>query len=156
MKIRSIVVTDADMDRLSRLIRALQHSLFRDQPQLDSLDQALQNAEVRPPNRIPKSIVRMNFSIRVRDCDTQKAEVYTLAFPDDANMSRGRISVLAPVGIALLGRRKGDLIKVRVPGGIRRLRIEQVKHGRDALNRKFPIDRPIKQLNLSQQTGLAA
>lgn len=156
MKSHSILLADADMDRLSRLIRALKHSLFRDQLQLDFLDQALQNAEVRPPNRVPKSVVRMNSRVRIRDCDTRIEEGYTLAFPDEANLSRGLLSVLAPVGIALLGHRKGDLIKVRVPGGSRRLRIERVQHRRDALGPKLPRDQPVKQPHVSPETGLAA
>lgn len=137
MKSREIIVTDADMERLSRLIRALQHSLFRDQRQLDALDQALQNAEVRPPCRIPKSVVRMNFSIRVRDCHTGKEELYTLVLPEAADISQGLISVLAPVGIALLGHKKGEVIEARVPGGVRRLKVEQVRFKCEARERSI-------------------
>ena len=107
MKGRSVTVSEVDMDRLCRLIRALQHSLFRDQPQLDLLDQALQSADVRPPGRTPKTVVRMNSSVRVTDMEMRKQDLYTLVFPEEASLSKGLISVLAPVGIALLGHRKG-------------------------------------------------
>jgi len=127
VKSREIIVTDADMEKLSRLVRALQHSLFRDQRQLDALDQALQSAEVRSPCRISKGVVRMNSSVRVRDCHTGKEESYTLVFPEAADISKGLISVLAPVGLALLGHKKGEVIEARVPGGTRRLKIEQVR-----------------------------
>jgi hypothetical protein len=76
----TIIVTDADMNRFDRLIRSQRHSLFRDQQQLDLLDQVLQNADVRPPNRTPKTVVRMNSSVVVRDSDTRERERFTLVF----------------------------------------------------------------------------
>src|SRR5579864_2024209 len=127
VKSHSIVVTDVDMERLSGLVRGLQHSLFRDQQQLDALNLVLQTADVRPPSRTAKSIVRMNSSIRVRDFEMHKEQQYTLVFPDEADISSGQITVLAPVGIALLGHRKGEVIEAKVPGGTRRLKIEQVR-----------------------------
>jgi hypothetical protein len=59
----------------------------------------------------------MNSRIHVLDLDTGKNELYTLVFPEHADISTGLISVLAPVGIALLGRRQRDIIEARVPGG---------------------------------------
>lgn len=120
------IVSDADMERLSRLVRALKHSLFRDQQQLELLDQTLESAEVRLLARVPRDIIRMNSSVRVFDFDTGQKEVYMLVFPEEANFSRRAISVLAPLGIALLGRKQGDIIEARVPGGIRRLRVDRV------------------------------
>jgi regulator of nucleoside diphosphate kinase len=117
MKSHSIVVSDADMDRLSRLVMALKHFLFRDQLQLESLNQTLESAEVASSERIPRDIIRMNSRIHVLDLDTGKNELYTLVFPENADISTGLISVLAPVGIALLGRRQRDIIEARVPGG---------------------------------------
>ncbi len=155
MKSHTIIVTGADMDRLDRLIRAQRHSLFRDQQQLDLLDRVLQNADVRPPNRTPKTVVRMNSSVLARDLDTRQKEIYTLVFPEEADISKGHISVLAPVGIALLGHRKKDLVEARVPGGIRRLRIEQVWQETHALGKHSPKDQPIRH-QLALEPDLAA
>jgi regulator of nucleoside diphosphate kinase len=127
MQDRSVIVTDVDMDRLVRLVRAFRHSLFRDQQQLELLDQKLAGAEVRLPGRAPRDLIRMNSCVRVLDFDTQKRGLYTLVFPDEANISKGMISVLAPLGIALLGQRKGDVVEAHVPGGVRKLRVEAVR-----------------------------
>ena len=135
---RSIIVTDGDVERLTRLVRALKYSLFRDQRQLDLLDQTLESAEVRPPGRVPKDVVRMNSRVRVLDFDTRKKGMYTLVFPEEANISRGLISVLAPLGLALLGRRRGDIIEAKVPGGVRKLRVEQVWHGPEITRKGVP------------------
>ena len=126
-----VIVTDTDMDRLTRLVRAFKHSLFRDQQQLELLDQTLAAAEVRPSACVSKDVIRMNSRIRFLDFDTRRRELYTLTFPEEANISKGMISVLAPLGIALLGRRKGDVIEAKVPGGARRLRVEGVRQKTD-------------------------
>jgi regulator of nucleoside diphosphate kinase len=137
VKSHPIIVNDADMDRLSRLVRALKHSLFRDQQQLESLEHALESAEVTSSERIPRDVIRMNSRIRVLDFDTQKKALYMLVFPENADISTGRISVLAPIGIALLGRRQGDVIETKVPGGARRLRVEWVSQRQQMASRRI-------------------
>jgi len=127
MQDHAAIVTDVDMDRLTRLVRAFKHSLFRDQQQIELLDQKLNSAEIRTPGRVPRDVIRMNSCVRVLDCDTQRRELYTLVFPDEVNISKGMISVLAPLGIALLGQRKRNVIEAQVPGGTRRLRVESVR-----------------------------
>jgi regulator of nucleoside diphosphate kinase len=141
MKGRSIIVTDADMDRLSRLARALKHSLFRDPLQLELLEQTLESAEATPSERIPRDVIRMNSRIRVLDFDTRKKEIYTLVLPENAEISTSRISVLAPVGIALLGHRQGDVIETKVPGGTRKLRVEQVLNRAELARERVRPDR---------------
>jgi regulator of nucleoside diphosphate kinase len=160
MKSRSIVVTDDDMDRLSRLVQALKHSLFRDQLQLESLEQTLASAEVAPWERIAGDVIRMNSTIRVLDLDTRKKERYTLVFPDNADISTRRISVLAPVGIALLGRRQGDVVETKVPGGARRLRVVWVSQRPRTARRSIrPAGSNRRELHSGrtiQRTALAA
>ena len=158
MQDRSVIVTDADMDKLTRLVRAFQHSLFRDQRQLELLDQKLASAEVRTPGRVPRNLIRMNSCVRVFDFDTQRKGLYTLVFPNEANISKGMISVLAPLGIALLGRRKGDVIEAQVPGGTRRLKVEGVRQ-RPAVVRTRPSEdsstRRTSHLRRGYETALA-
>ena len=157
MKRQSIVITDSDMERLTRLIRGAQHSLFQDHEQVDLLDNVLQSAEVRPSHSTPKSVVRMRSRFQVRDIRTRKEDVYTVVFPDEANASLGLISVLAPIGIALLGRRKGAVVDASVPGGIRRFRIVQVIQSRDSCGRNEPaFSRQITPPNLDGEERVAA
>lgn len=127
MRNRTPIITDADMDRLTRLVRAFKYSLFRDQQQLDRLDEKLTTAEVRRPGRVPRDVIRMNSCVQVLDFESQRRGMYMLAFPEEANISKGMISVLAPLGMALLGRRKGDVIEAQVPGGTRKLKVEGVR-----------------------------
>src|ERR1019366_3898285 len=128
MQSDAIIISDADMDKLSRLVRALKLSLFRDQQQLELLDQALESADVRYPEAIPRDVVMVNSRVRILDFDTGEKNQWTLVFPENAESAKGLISVFAPVGIAILGRRKGDVIEAKVPGGTRLLRVEQVSY----------------------------
>jgi regulator of nucleoside diphosphate kinase len=122
-----IVITDTDMKKLSRLVRsASQLSLLRDGPQLELLQQTLDSAEVRPSRRVPKSIIRIHSRSRVRDLNSQQQGIYVVVLPDEADATRGLISVLTPLGMALLGHRKGDVIQAKAPGGTRRLRVQRV------------------------------
>jgi regulator of nucleoside diphosphate kinase len=153
----SVIITDADMDRLTRLVRAFKHSLFRDQQQLELLDQKLAGAEVRTARRAPRHLIRMNSSVRVFDFDTRERRLYTLVFPDEADILKGMISVLAPLGIALLGRRKGDVIEALVPGGVRKLRLGGVRQPAVSTTKASEeASTNPDRLPRSQQTSLAA
>jgi regulator of nucleoside diphosphate kinase len=68
----------------------------------------------------------MNSRVRVTDLDTGTQTVYTLSFPRDADIAHDRISVLAPIGTAILGYRAGAIILADVPRGKKRLRIDEV------------------------------
>jgi regulator of nucleoside diphosphate kinase len=67
----------------------------------------------------------MNSTFRLRDVDTDQETVYTLVFPGDADSARGKISILAPIGTAVLGYKIGDMIEWEVPAGRKRFKVEQ-------------------------------
>ncbi len=138
MQSHSIIVSDTDIERLNHLVRDLRNSRFRDQAQVELLEQTLENAEVTSSARFPRNAIRMNSRFRVLDLGTRKKQIYTLVYPDEADVSSGSISVLAPVGIGLLGRRRGDTLEVDVPGRIRRLRIERVLYPPDRSRKRLP------------------
>jgi regulator of nucleoside diphosphate kinase len=68
----------------------------------------------------------MNATVRVRDLESGRLQELTLVNPHEADVSAGRISVLAPLGTALLGQHQGDVVERVMPGGLRRLLIEDV------------------------------
>jgi regulator of nucleoside diphosphate kinase len=74
----------------------------------------------------------MRSKVRLRDLDTGEEMVYTLVFPSEANFDEGKISVLAPVGTAMLGYRVGSLIEWEVPSGRRRLKVEELLYQPEA------------------------
>jgi regulator of nucleoside diphosphate kinase len=123
---RHIFITESDKARLRDLVREGRLTSPRDQRHLAELDRELDLAEVLSPGNVMPDVVTMHSTVRVRDLDSGVSMVYTLVFPVEADLDRQRISVLAPIGTALLGFRTGDVFEWATPGGTRRLRIEDV------------------------------
>ena len=83
-------------------------------------------AEVIATRDLSPDVVTMHSTVRVRDLDSGTSVVYTLVFPVDADIEKKRISVLAPIGTALIGYRAGDVLEWATPGGTKRLHIQEV------------------------------
>ena len=58
--------------------------------------------------------------------------IYSLVFPHSANINQNRISILAPIGTALIGYKIGDIIEWKVPGGLRKLKVEEILYQPEA------------------------
>jgi regulator of nucleoside diphosphate kinase len=129
---RTIYVTGPDKARLEDLVDYVSTVWKRDQRYLDALRQELERAEVVAAAEIPPDVITMNSQVRVRDLATGKVTLYTLVFPRDSDFSRNRISILAPIGTALLGLRVGDVVEWKVPAGTRRLKVESVLYQPEA------------------------
>ena len=127
MRERTIQITEHDLRRLEDLLEAsMGQSSDRDRGHLRDLEDELSRATVVSPQQIPSGVVTMNSRVRIVDLDTGEESVLTLVFPRQADMAASRISILSPVGTALLGYHVGDTIEWPVPAGIRRIRIEEV------------------------------
>lgn len=126
MSSRNVIITQSDMKKLAELLELRTRSEAKDQQHLGMLAQELERAEVVRSESIPADVITMHSHARVRDLDSGREIEYTLVFPADANINENKISVLAPIGTALLGYRAGDEIEWPVPGGIRRLRVVRV------------------------------
>lgn len=128
MNHRTIYITNIDMRRLRPLIETMKKS--RDD--LRGLQAELEHARVVAPAEVPPDVITMNSKARLRDLETGEEVTYTLVFPDQANIEQGRISVVAPVGTAMLGHRVGDEFEWEVPAGAVRLRVEDVLYQPEA------------------------
>jgi regulator of nucleoside diphosphate kinase len=93
---------------------------------LKDLEAELDRALVVAPEDVPHDVVTMNSTVILQDLKTGEIETYTLVYPDRADILNNQLSVLAPVGTAVLGQRVGDVLRWRVPAGWRQLKIEQV------------------------------
>jgi len=125
---RTIYITDADMKRLRPLVEELKNS----QDDLRMLQQELERARVVAPEEVPADVVTMNSKVRVRDVAMNEVTTYTLVFPDQANIEQHKISVVAPIGTAMLGQQVGDEFEWQVPAGPVRLRVEEVLYQPEA------------------------
>lgn len=121
-----IVVTEFDQTRLRNLLEGVRRWNARDRTHVDHLEAELDRADVVLPVDVPFDVVTMNSEVAVRDMDSNEQMTFAVVFPSDADVNRQRISVLAPMGTAVLGYRVGDTIDWKVPGRTRRLKIEGV------------------------------
>ena len=113
---QDIFVTIIDKERLEGIIQTVDRSVT-----VDLLEEELERATVVSSKQIPPDVVTMNSLVRFKDLDTGEESEAILSYPGTVEIKVKRISVLAPVGAALLGLRIGDEIEWPVPSGKRRL-----------------------------------
>jgi regulator of nucleoside diphosphate kinase len=123
---RKIIITDIDLERLEDLLASEFATVIGPCDYFDDLRAELDRAAIVSPQAVLRNVVTMNSTVVLRDMDTKEKETYTLVFPDSADIAHDRLSVLAPVGTAILGQHVGDIIRWRVPQGLRRLKVEKV------------------------------
>lgn len=117
----TIFVTESDYDKLTRLIR-LRKGNPSENEYLHTLEEELDRAEIIDLAGTPPDFVTIGSEVQLEDLDSGEVKTYRLTLPGDVVGDNG-VSVLAPIGTALLGYRTGDVIEWRVPKGVRRLRI---------------------------------
>jgi len=110
----SITLTRLDVQRLEKLIDSLDDTLpgvVALQAELDRAENLVSHEDISP------NIVTMNSRVHCREQSSGKDYHLTLVYPKDANPDEGKISILAPVGSALLGLQTGQHINWPAPGG---------------------------------------
>jgi regulator of nucleoside diphosphate kinase len=121
-----ILITREDKKRLQRILPRLAGGEYADREDLVLLADEIERATEVEPDAMPPDVVTLHSTVRVTDLESGAAMDYTIVMPGEANYEAGKISVLAPLGTALLGYRVADEIEWEVPRGVRRLRIDAV------------------------------
>jgi len=126
----SIIVSSRDLARLEAMLDS--PALSR-HPAAVALSQELERAQVLPPEEIPTGIVTMHSRVECIDELHDEKHSLTLVYPQEADFDKGHVSVLAPVGSALLGLSVGQTIDWTAPGGRQlRLRVTAVHYQPEA------------------------
>lgn len=127
---RQIFITESDCERLRALI--MKQRVIAPSKHVATLQAELERAVVIAPHEITPDVVTMRSTVELVDLDTGDTETHTLVFPEEADIEQRRISVLAPIGTAVLGCRVGDEFEWNVPAGLRRLRVVRVLYQPEA------------------------
>ena len=130
MKTNSIHISQDDRTRIQLLINALV-SDPRAARLIARLREEISRAIVVP--FLPANVVGLNSTAVVRDLESGELDEFTLTLPERADANDGRLSLLAPLGTAILGFSEGDEFAWEMPGGVRRLRIERVTQPAEAV-----------------------
>ena len=129
---KPIQITQFDLERLQKLLLDARATDYRKSEYLEKLQAEIDRARVVQPKDIPSDVVTMKSTVSIEDLDTKEEEVYTLVFPEDADVQQGKISILAPIGTAMLGYEVGDTFEWDVPAGKRRLLIKKILYQPEA------------------------
>ncbi len=124
-----LLVSRLDCERIEALLEQPGNA----GPGLDRLRDELARAELREPRDMPRDVITMNSTARFREDASGSEREITLVYPRDVDGSSDRVSILAPVGSALLGLRVGQAIEWPVPGGRTiRLKVLEVRYQPEA------------------------
>lgn len=95
---------------------------------LAELEDKLSRAEVIDVSSLKGSVVRFGATVRIIDEDTDEKTTYQIVGADEADIDSGLLSVISPLGRALIGKKKGDEAEVSTPGGHRFYEIVSVRY----------------------------
>ncbi|MFO7170718.1 MAG: nucleoside diphosphate kinase regulator [Chloroflexota bacterium] len=135
MSTRTIYITERDMEKLRKLLmdERDRHGYRNGRGEhLKGLEAELDRSTCVADDKVPRDVITMHSTARLVDLETGEELVYTLVFPHEADVGQGKISVLAPIGTAMLGYRAGDVIEWQVPDGLRRLQVKEVLYQPEA------------------------
>lgn len=121
----SIQVTRFDKTRLTKLLRGLDAAAART-GEIEDLERELERGIEVDSAEVAPDVITMNSTVRITDLDSGTTHTYTIVFPAEADFEAGRISILSPLGTALLGFRAGDEVTWEMTSGPRRFRVEEL------------------------------
>lgn len=132
MKKKSIIITKADHAKLMDLLTLSHVFSPRDRDGLHALAEELEKAEIVGSEEVPPDVITMDSRAELLDVETHEEMELTVVYPHDADIDEGRISVLAPVGLGMLGYRVGDVFELPTPTRRRRLKVIGVRYQPEA------------------------
>src|SRR5688572_3765659 len=125
-------ITELDAARI-RMLGARLPDQGRNLAALVDLIDLMEAADIVPGARVPANVVTVNSTLTFRDLATDTLHRVTVVYPVDVSIGERRISVLSPVGSALLGRRVGERIRLDMPdGGSREIAITELHYQPEA------------------------
>lgn len=123
---QAIYVTNSDKYRLLDLTPGMKGVSPMDDSNVKELRREIARARIVAEEKIQGNIITMNSNFLVRLLDSGKVRLYTLVFPQEADFAKGKISVLSPLGTALIGYQEGDVVEWVAPAGTKKLKVEKV------------------------------
>jgi regulator of nucleoside diphosphate kinase len=125
---KQIWITQADKQRLQKLIDDMNEVPDkRDLPHIKQLELEVGRAKViEDSKKVPADVITMRSRVRLRNLTRGTVGEYTLVYPSEANAEEGGISVLAPLGTAMIGYRAGSEFEAKLPAGVATFRVEEI------------------------------
>ena len=122
----NIIVNRLDYLRILKQIDEARQNKTIDVSEAEKLLHELNSAIILDPDKIPGDVVTMNSIIKISFADSGKQQEFKIVYPNDSNFKEKKVSIFSPIATALIGFRVGDLIEWIVPGGLTKIRIDEI------------------------------
>lgn len=123
---KMIYITEYDMTRLEEVLAIAAMNAKRDFKHLEGLTKELMKAEIVDSTEIPPNVITMNSKVLLDDLENNQRKEYILVFPKEADIEQNKVSVLSPLGTAMIGCRVGHILRVKTPTGERRMKVQKI------------------------------
>lgn len=123
---KKVTLTKNDYTRIYKAITDAKNSKTINSNEAEKLLSELSKAEIVSSEKIDKDVVTMNSEVKLFFENTQKEQSFKIVYPQDANLKENKISIFSPIATALIGYKIGDEIEWIVPGGMTKIKIEDL------------------------------
>lgn len=123
---KKVTLTKNDYTRIYKAITDAKNSKTINSNEAEKLLSELSKAEIVTSEKIDKDVVTMNSEVKLFFENTQKEQSFKIVYPQDANLKENKISIFSPIATALIGYKIGDEIEWIVPGGMTKIKIEDL------------------------------
>jgi regulator of nucleoside diphosphate kinase len=123
-----VILLKNDFDILTGFVKNLQGMQVNEKENFKKLNEELKKAQIVDQVNLPKDVVRLNSTVVVKDLQTKREMTITIVLPQHADIKQKKVSVMAPIGTALIGFRKGQKVSWDVPSGKKDFMIMEVSH----------------------------
>jgi regulator of nucleoside diphosphate kinase len=123
-----VILLKNDFEVLNGFVKNLQGMQVNEKENFSKLYEELKKAQIVDAENFPGDIVRLNSTVVIKDLKTKRDMTITIVLPQKADIKQKKVSVLAPIGTALIGFRKGQTVSWQVPSGKKDFMIMEVRN----------------------------
>jgi regulator of nucleoside diphosphate kinase len=123
-----VILLRNDFEILNGFVKNLQGMQVNEKENFSKLYEELKKAQIVDAENFPGDIVRLNSTVVIKDLKTKRDMTITIVLPQKADIKQKKVSVLAPIGTALIGFRKGQTVSWQVPSGKKDFMIMEVNN----------------------------
>ena len=123
-----VILTKTDFEILNSYVKNLHGMQVNERENFSKLSGELKKAQIVEDDSMPADIVRLGSTVVIKDLVTRRDMTVTIVLPSKADIKQKKVSVLAPIGTALIGFRKGQVVSWNVPSGKKDFKIVDVNN----------------------------
>lgn len=123
-----VIITRTDFEILNSYVKNLHGMQVNERENFSKLSGELKKAQIVEDDSMPADIVRLGSTVVIKDLVTNRDMTVTIVLPSKADIKQKKVSVLAPIGTALIGFRKGQVVSWNVPSGKKDFKIVDVNN----------------------------